>query len=320
MLTHCRRALAIVAVTTLAVTLVGSPAAATSTRAPATTAHRLAPTTFALPNGFQPEGIAIGRLPYAFFGSRVDGDIYRANLITGRGQVINQGPGTPSLGLKVDGRGRLFVAGGTGGDARVVDAVSGRLLASYPLQSLPSFVNDVVLTRDAAYFTDSRNPLLYRLPFGRHGALPTAAQVERIPLTGAIVYGEGNNANGISATPDGRGLFIVQSNTGRLFRVDPRTGVTTAVDIGAETLLNGDGLLLRGRTLYVVQNRLNTVAVLRVDAAGTSGRVVERVTDPRFDVPTTVASYGSRLYLPNARFTTPPTPDTAYSVVAIDRP
>jgi len=37
-------------------------------------------------------------------------------------------------------------------------------------------------------------------------------------------------------------------------------------------------------------------------------------------VPTTVAAFRDRLYLPNARFTTPPTPTTPYSVVAIDRP
>jgi sugar lactone lactonase YvrE len=319
-LTSRRRALAIVAATALAVTAAPSPAPAAAAQAPAAThaGHTVAPTTFDLPSGFQPEGIAIGRAPYAYFGSRLDGDIYRASLKTGRGRVISQGPGTASLGLKIDGRGRLFVAGGGGGDARVIDAASGRVLASYALQSIPSFINDVVLTRDAAYFTDSRNPVLFRLPLGRRGTLP--AQAQRIELTGAIVYTTGNNANGITTTPDGRGLLIVQSNTGGLFRVDPRTGVTTRVDLGAEVLTNGDGMLLRGRTLYVVQNRLNTVAELRLDRAGTRGEVVERVTDPRFDVPTTVASYGSRLYLPNARFNTPPTPETTYNVVAIPRP
>jgi hypothetical protein len=35
---------------------------------------------------------------------------------------------------------------------------------------------------------------------------------------GDSAYPAGNNANGIAATPDGRGLIIVQSNTGKLFR------------------------------------------------------------------------------------------------------
>jgi sugar lactone lactonase YvrE len=129
-----------------------------------------------------------------------------------------------------------------------------------------------------------------------------------------------NNANGIAETPDGRSLLIVQSNTGKLFKVDPATGVTKEVDLGGEVLTNGDGLLVERNTLYVVQNRLNTVGVFKLNWSGTSGELVTKVTDPRFDVPTTVASFGKRLYLPNARFNTPPTPETPYNAVAIPKP
>lgn len=314
MLTRQRRTLFALTLTALAVVLTASPAAAAPARG------HLFPTTIALPAGFQPEGIAIGARPYAYFGSRANGDIYRANLATGRGRVISAGPGTQSLGMKIDNRSRLFVAGGNAGNARVIDVRTGRVLASYQFATGTTFVNDVVLAHGAAWFTDSLNPVLYKLPLGRRGSLPTAAQVVRVPLTGAITYGPGNNANGIARTPDGRALLIVQSNTGRLFRVDPATGVTTAVDLGGESLIYGDGLLLQGRTLYAVQNRLNTVAVLRLDSAGRTGRLIERVSDPRFDVPTTIAAYGNRLYLPNARFTTPATPTTTYTAVAIRRP
>jgi sugar lactone lactonase YvrE len=140
-----------------------------------------------------------------------------------------------------------------------------------------------------------------------------------VPLTGDIVYTEGNNANGISATPDGRALIIVQSNTGKLFRTE-YNGRTTEIDLGGESVPNGDGLWLHGRTLYVVQNRLNVVAKIQLNRSGTRGELVSRTTDPSFDVPTTIAEYGNRLYLPNARFTTPPTPTTPYNVVSIRRP
>ncbi|MFG1943309.1 superoxide dismutase [Nonomuraea sp. NPDC048826] len=273
------------------------------------------PDTFPLPNGFQPEGIEIGPGPYAYFGSRATGDIYRADLRTGRGKVISKGPGTQSLGLKTDDRGRLFVAGGNAGNARVIDLRTGAVIKSYQLATGTAFVNDVLLFRGSAWITDSANPVLYRLPLGRHGKLPE--QPVTVPLTGAIQYVTGTNANGIAPTPDGRKLLIVQSNTGKLFRADPRNGATTEVDLGGESLANGDGLLLRGRTLYVVQNRLNVVAVVRMSADGSSGRVADRLTDDRFDVPTTVAAFGGRLYLPNARFTTPPTPDTPYDVVSV---
>ncbi|MEU4594988.1 superoxide dismutase [Micromonospora aurantiaca (nom. illeg.)] len=294
-------------------------AALVTTAAPApATAHDRRPSVIALPDGFQPEGVAAaGR--YAWFGSRATGEIYRADLITGAGRQVSPATGTPSLGLKVDPRGRLFVADGTAGDARVIDTRTGAVLASYRFADTPTFVNDVALTRDAAWFTDSNRPVLYRLPLGRGGTLPPAGGFTTLPLTGDFQQtGTGINLNGIAPTPDGRALIVVQSNTGTLFRVDPATGVTTTVDVPGSTFVNGDGLLLLGRTLYVVQNRLNQVAAVELNRAGTTGVLRRVLTDPDFDVPTTVASALGRLYLPNARFSTPPTPATPYTAVAVD--
>jgi sugar lactone lactonase YvrE len=282
----------------------------------------LFPATINLPDGWRPEGIAIGALPFAYFGSLADGSIYRASLATGRGEVISTGPGTQSVGLKLDGRGRLFVAGGAAGDARVVSAVTGEVLASYQFATAPTFVNDVVVTPRAAWFTDSQNPasVLHKVPLGRRGGLPSQDQVTSLPLTGDLVFQPGAfNLNGIDRTPDGSGLIVVQSVTGTLFKVDPATGVTRAIDLGGESVPNGDGILLVGQTLYVVQNQLNTVAAVSLNRSGTRGRVVQRVTDPRFDVPTTVAVFGRKLYLPNARFSTPPEPTTTYTANAIPR-
>jgi sugar lactone lactonase YvrE len=281
----------------------------------------LFPTTLHLPNAFMPEGIAIGEvLPIAYFGSRADGDLFRVDLVTGRGQRFSEGPGAgnPSVGLKVDRLGRLFVSGGNGGNARVVSAFSGRILASYQFAMAPTFVNDVVLTPGAAWFTDSQRPVLYKLPLGPFGGLPTQAEVVTVPLTGDWEQVAGFNANGIARTPDGSALLVVNSTTGRLFRVDPATGAASGVDLGGATLVNGDGLLTHGRTLYAVQNQLNTLAVVRMNDAGTAGEVVTRYTDDRFDIPTTVARYGGRLYLVNGRFTTPVTPDTTYTANAVD--
>ncbi|MBT1096157.1 SMP-30/gluconolactonase/LRE family protein [Streptomyces sp. Tu102] len=292
------------------------PAAGT----PAAAAGKRRPTVLRLPNGFRPEGIAIGGGPYAYLGSLGDGSLYRADLRTGEGAIFSAGTGTPSVGLKLDHRGRLFVAG-RGQAARVVDARSGAILASYALTSAtPTFANDVFLTPRAAWFTDSFQPALYALPLGRNGQLPDADEVVTLTLSGdwSQVAGEVVNANGITATPDGSALLVVQSGVGGLHRVNPRTGVTKLVDLGdAAPLTNGDGLLLIGRTLYVVQNRQNAIDVFRLAADGRSGVFQRRVTDPLFDVPTTVAAYKGRLYLPNARFTTTPAPDTTYDVISV---
>jgi sugar lactone lactonase YvrE len=308
-----------VALSLAATVAVAVPAMATSNgQAQATIHDARFPTTIQLPNGFRPEGIAIGVLPFAFFGSLADGDIYRVNLLTGNGRVISEGPGTPSVGMKVDLRGRLFVAGGTGGNARVVNAFTGEVLASYTFAAAPTFINDVVLTPTAAWFTDSMNAVLYKVPFGRHGSLPSQSGVVAVPLTGDWVQQPGFNANGIARTPDGRALLVVQSVTATLFRVET-DGVATAVTLTGGDAANGDGLLLEGRTLYVVQNQLNRVAVINLNRRGTEGAVTALLTDPRFDIPTTVASFGRRLYLPNARFSTPPTPDTVYTANAIPK-
>lgn len=275
--------------------------------------HRPFPDSFPLPDAFQPEGIAIGRAPFAYFGSLANGDIYRASLVTGRGEIISAGPGTQSVGLAIDDRGRLFVAGGATGDARVVDTRTGRILASWTLASAPTFVNDVVLTPKGAYFTDSEQPFLYKVPLSLRG------EPVRIPLSGDLVYQTGFNVNGIERTPDGRNLLVVQSNTATLFRVDPDTGVAKAVDLGGYALTNGDGLLTIGHTLYVVQNMANLVAVFKLDHSGRKGRLTGTRTNPNFDVPTTVAAYRDRLYLPNARFGVEVTPETTYSVNSVRR-
>ncbi|MGO4690924.1 SMP-30/gluconolactonase/LRE family protein [Glaciibacter sp. 2TAF33] len=272
-----------------------------------------------LPDGFQPEGIAIGPRARGYVGSLVDGDVYVFDVRTGQGITTLQGPGTQSVGLKIDNRGRLFIAGGSAGEARAVDAATGDVLRNYTLTTAPSFVNDVVLTHDAAWFTDSSQAQLYKLPLGPGGALPEPDAVKVVPLSGDWVQQPGFNANGIAETPNHQALLVIQSSTGILFRVDPETGVATAVDLGGAVLTNGDGLLVVGRTLYVAQNLSNTVAVIHLNAAGTGGQLVDRLTDPDFQVPTTIARFGNGLYLPNARFDTPPTPDTMYSVVRIDR-
>ncbi|MBA8793157.1 sugar lactone lactonase YvrE [Friedmanniella endophytica] len=273
------------------------------------------PDRIALPDGFAPEGIAVAGHT-AYLGSRVDGDLYKVDLRTGRGRVFSQGPGTPSLGIKVRG-GLLYVAGGTSGTGRIVDARTGAVKRSITFTTGTSFVNDVILTRTTAWFTDSLQAQLYGVPLARHGK-PGSARVITLPLTGQWRQTpEVNNANGITRTPDGRALLVVKSDEGALYRVDPRTGRATKVDLGGESVTNGDGLLLRGRTLLVVQNRLNQVAEITLDRSGRRGVVERRLTSSQFDVPTTVAARGRSLYLPNARFSTTVTPTTSYWITRI---
>jgi len=274
------------------------------------------PTEFGLPNGWLPEGIAIDRKPYAYLGSRANGAVYRTDLRTGEGTVLFAGgTGLISVGLKVDDHeGLLYVAGNTG-VARVHDSRTGALLVTHQLSAATGhFINDVTLLGGRAWFTDSRAAALYAVPRGgRSDAVLT------LPLTGDWVQlPDVNNANGIVGTPDGRGLIVVKSTPGELYNVNPKTGHATKITlVGQADVVNGDGLWRIGRKLYVVQNRLNTVSVWDLDAKATTATLRKTITDPRFDVPTTAARYGDRLYLVNARFTTTPTPETPYNAVAV---
>jgi hypothetical protein len=99
--------------------------------------------------------------------------------------------------------------------------------------------------------------------------------------------------------------------------VTPQTGVARRIDLGGHLVDAGDGLLLRGRTLYVVRNQFNEIAIVELAPDLSSGEVVGTLTDPRFDTPTTVAAFGDALYAVNARFNTPPTPTTSYTIVRV---
>ncbi len=276
------------------------------------------PATIQLPNGFQPEGIAISGNTF-YVGSIPTGSVFRGNLRTGAGTVFVQRTGRAAIGVDVDNRSRLFVAGGPTGHAYVYHARSGADVAHFMLAAAPTFINDVVVTRTGAYFTDSTRAALFRVPIGQGGRLGTSVQT--IPLTGAFQLQTGFNANGIDATKNGKWLVIVQSNTGKLFRVDPSTGATTEIVLAnGESVPNGDGILLDGKTLYVVQNRTNRIAVIAVNPSLTSGRVVTRIADSRFDVPTTIDDFGRRLYAVNARFGTPSPATAQYQVLQLRKP
>jgi streptogramin lyase len=287
-------------------------------------AQAVFPPVIPLPDGFQPEGIAVGRGTTFYVGSIPTGAIYQGDLRTGEGEIlVPAAEGRAAIGLDFDSRsGYLFVAGGPTGQAYVYDTATGAMAAQYQLTAPGNvFINDVIVTREAAYFTNSFEPFIYRIPLGPAGRLPAESEVETLPLSGDFVQVAGFNANGITATPNGKYLIIVQSATGMLFRVAPDTGIAEQIELSGllDAVPAGDGILLLGRTLYVVQNQLNQIAVIKLSPQFTSGEVVNIITDDDFRVPTTIARFGRYLYAVNARFGTPPTPDTEYEVVQVVR-
>jgi Cu-Zn family superoxide dismutase len=305
---------------------VASPLAAA---APASEATSTATRVYTLPGAaVYPEGVAYERSRRAFYvSSTTDGTIFRGRLGRGTAKVWLP-PGTDgrttAVGLKVDERrGRLFVAGGGTGDIWVYDTDTKALVARFSTRATQTFVNDVAVTRNGtAYATDSLAPVLYRISNRPGGRIRYEQWLcfEGTPLQ----YTTGFNVNGIAATPDGRTLLVVQSNTGLLFRIDVATKTVTQVALD-ERVTAGDGLLLEGRTLFVVRNAFGRIERIRLSKDLTSGTVRSVIEDPSFAFPTTVARAGRRLLVVNSQFDKRPSgapvlPFTVSAVVPRGRP
>jgi sugar lactone lactonase YvrE len=270
-----------------------------------------------LPGASSAEGIAQGRGATFYAGDLFGGDVFRGDLHDRTAELFIDAPaGRLAVGMDTDPRHRLlFVAGGTTGQGYVYDTRSGETVATYQLgDPTASFVNDVTVTRDGAWFTDSLQGQLYFVPLedGEPGEASTLA------LSGPAADTSGEfNLNGIVATRSGRTLVVAHSGTGELYTVDPETG--TSALVAGVSVPSADGLLLEGRRLWVVQNDLNQIAEIRLDRDLSSGRVEEVVTDEDFQIPTTAIRHDGVLAAVNAKFDTgvPPTADE-YEVVLVD--
>ncbi|MCB0052788.1 MAG: DUF4440 domain-containing protein, partial [Caldilinea sp.] len=157
------------------------------------------PAPVMLPNGFEPEGITIGRDATAYVGSVGSGAIYQVNLATGEGSIFVPAQETQKVaGMAYDRRtDLLYVAGVGAGNGLVYDGLTGEQIADIQFTA-GGLVNDVALAADAVYFTDSYQPVVYRLPLDPESHLPDPAASETISLTGDFEnLAEGLNSNGI---------------------------------------------------------------------------------------------------------------------------
>ena len=235
-----------------------------------------------------PEGVAVdAKRGLIFTGSSRNGSIYAVNAQTGAVSTFSPGGAvgrTSALGLKLDGQGRLWVAGGSTGAVSVLTPDGAPLTTLMTPPSPQSYLNDLVLGPDgSAYVTDSSRPMIWRVT-------PDLKRVEPWrPLEGTpIRYGRGINLNGIALSADGRALYTIQYNTGRLYRIELASRAIREVRL-TRPLLYGDGLLLDGHTLYVSQNRENSVTKLALSADGLSAQVAGQTSADGLFYPSTLA-------------------------------
>lgn len=272
-----------------------------------------------LPGASSAEGIANGGGTTFYAGDLFGGDIFRGDVQRGTAEVFIDAPaGRMALGMKADiDDGLLFVAGGFTGQGYVYDTLTGATVATYQFGAAgTSAINDVALTKDGAWFTDSFQPRLYFVPVDEAGV---PGSFRTVQLTGPAAEISGDfNLNGIQATPNGKTLIVAHSANGALYTVDPVSGASAR--IAGVSVPNVDGIVLLGRQVWAVQNFSNQVTRVQLSPDLTSGASEAVITSDLFQVPATAARFGSRLAVVNAKFDTgfPPTADE-WEVVLVRR-
>lgn len=268
------------------------------------------PETVRLPDGIQPEGITSGPGTTYYVGSLNDGRIVTGDLRRGTSRVLLPGAtGRQLRGLRWDARSGLVWAVGNVGTEAHVWAVDGRRGTVVTDVVVPGggFLNDLDVTRDAVWVTDSRVDRLTVIRLGRDGRPVRGATPRFVPLGGDWPGYDGTNlaANGIRAL-DGCSAVLDHSTAGGLWVVDTRTGRVREVDVqGGPGITGGDGIERSGSTLYVVRGSGQAeVSVLRLgrDRRGWVARWRGALTDETLDVPSTATLAGGALWAVNARF------------------
>ncbi len=256
---------------------------------------------YAIPGeGTFPEGIVVDEADGAFYLSGAgSGAIYRVDLATGDATALLEPGGRGRfaiVGLTLDGERRLWAAGGNSGeilrfdDLHAAPAAGPSLVISTP-PAADTFLNDLLVAPNGdVYVTDSIRPTLFRVPAGSAEAEPF------VEFTGTF-----EDANGIAITEDGRHLLVVTTGSGRLYRIDTSTREVREVAMTG-SLVGGDGLVLDGRTLYVVLNGPDRVAVVTLSDDLTEGTVERTLAENRLSSAATAALVGDRLLVVNAQF------------------
>ncbi|MCF2533447.1 SMP-30/gluconolactonase/LRE family protein [Yinghuangia soli] len=320
-----RAAAVTAAVASLAASGVPVASAAEPPSAAAASAHR--PQVWAIPGAqAAPEGIARDPYrPYFYTGSAADGTVYRGDLRSGAVEVFLPGGAdgrTGALGMKVDARGRLIIAGGFTGLVWVYDTRSGTLLHTFS-SGTGSLLNDVAVAANGdVYVTDTLQPKIYRITADRLAA-PAAPAAAPLPVfadfTGSpVVDGTNVHFNGIVVTPDQRYLIAAHMDSRALLRIDRRTSEIRRIDLGGADV-NGDGLLIRGRTLYAVSSidgTRDTVNIVHLGGSYAAGMVERRATHALLDRPSTAAFDGDAILAVNFQWDVA-SPNLPYTVVRV---
>jgi sugar lactone lactonase YvrE len=292
---------------TIILTVCVALAAVAGPAAPAL-AHPARPTTYLVSNlpGDTPEGIAVTR----------DGAMYVTSVGTGavyRGRVddpllhpflpAGSDGRTQATGIHLDRSGRIFVAGYATAALFVYDQ-HGILLAKRAARP-GSALNDLVITADAVYVTDSVHQSIWRASLSGRDIGPLEEWITAAELSPTPFF-----LNGIVATPSQRALLVADQGANVTYRIDVASRRAKAIAVrGADGHMSGDGLLLEGHRLYGVYATDNghggfayQVRLVELDGDFGAARVIaDSPPAPDGSTPTTLARDRGRLLWVNSQ-------------------
>lgn len=277
------------------------------------------PFVISLPDGFSPDGITISDDSTMYVASFYDGTIVRGSAdSTALTDVLVEGEADrPGWGMDLDDTAEhLFVAGGFARTARVYNAMTGILEAEVVLTN-GGIVNDVIVTSEAAYFTNSSLPELYELPIDNSGAVN--GDVRTIALTGDFQFDAEYFANGNGIVDAQDGVVIVNhSYLGKIYAIDTKSGVAKEISLGSERV-SSDGIALDNLTLFGTEPLENQVAEMMLSDTLNDASVVRRFTADILDFPSLVALDETYVYVVNAKLTTERSSNVTYQIVRFSR-
>jgi sugar lactone lactonase YvrE len=266
------------------------------------------------------EGIAAGEGTTFYAGELMSGDIFRGDIGDRKAKrFIDVPDGRFAVGMKADVRNDLlFVAGGPTGKAYVYNTETKETVAELTLSTKEgAFINDVTLTDDGAWFTNSKYGELYLVKVSRWGEVrKNVRTLTVLGEAGAALQPADFGMNGIAAVRDGRVLIVAHTKNQALYTVNPRSGESSRIK--GSNLAFVDGILVKRHTVWAVQNMSNQISRLELSDDLSSFTVKDVITSKHFDIPTTVARFGDTLAAVNAQFNRPASPHEVVLVPAWD--
>jgi hypothetical protein len=284
----------------------------------------------------RPEAIARGNGTTFFAGSTnagsdtlINGMIVRGDFKTGViTTLVPAVTGKSTSGLVFDPRSNLLYATETrGGAAGVYNATTGAKVATFtfPVLAAPgNQINDVALGPDAVYFSNSFQPIMFRVALGADGA--PAATFTTISLSGDYIHNTAAkpfnvNSNGIAVTANGQ--YVLLDNMGGnkgvasanclasprapadsvcvsdILRVDPATGAAKRISFGTIKIYTVDGMRLYDRTLYVAQNFMDRISVFTLSEDYLTATFVKDIVSPNWVIPSSMVVFENSVFAVN---------------------